>query len=81
MNDEMDGYVACMGHKRRHPFKGVVWRPEGDSPLGRGKWRWEVNVKTDLQELGWLGLDWIDLVEDRDRRQAFVNVVMLLWVP
>jgi len=66
---------------RRHLFKGLVWRPEGKSQLGGGKCRWEVNVKMDLQELGWVGLDWIDQAKDRDRRQAFVNVVMLLWVP
>jgi hypothetical protein len=35
----------------------------------------------DLQAVGWVGLDWIVLAEDRDRRQAFVNVVLLLWVP
>jgi hypothetical protein len=65
---------------RRHLFKGLVWRPEGESPLGREKCRWEVKVKMDLQEVGWVILDWFDLAEDRDRRQAFVNVVML-WVP
>jgi hypothetical protein len=63
---------------RRHPFKGLVRRPEGESPLRREKCRWEVNVKMDLQAVGWVGLDWIDLAEDRDRRQAFVNVVLLL---
>lgn len=57
----------------------LVWRPEGESPLRGEKCRWE--VKIDLQEGGWGILDWIDLAEDRDRRQAFVNVVMLLWVP
>jgi len=39
---------------RRHPFKGLVWRPEGESLLRRGKCRWEVNVKMDLQALGWV---------------------------
>jgi len=58
-----------------------VWRPEGESPLGGEKCRWEFKVKMDLQEVGWVVLDWIDLAEDWDRRQAFVNVVMLLWVP
>ena len=35
----------------------------------------------DLQEMGWVGLDWIDLAECRDRRQAYVNVLMILLVP
>lgn len=54
---------------RKHLFKGLVWRPEGESPLRGEKCRWE--VKMDLQEGGWVILDWIDLAEDRDRRQAF----------
>jgi hypothetical protein len=29
--------------------------------------RWEDNIKIDLQEVGWRGMDWIDLAEDRDR--------------
>jgi hypothetical protein len=35
----------------------------------------------DLQKVGWGGVDWIDMVQDRDRRQALVNAVMNLWVP
>jgi hypothetical protein len=35
----------------------------------------------DLQEVGWGVIDWIDLVQDRDRWQALVNMVMNLWVP
>jgi len=35
----------------------------------------------DLQEVGWRGMDWIDLAQDRDRWWALVNVVMNLWVP
>jgi hypothetical protein len=34
-----------------------------------------------LQEVGCGGLDWIDLAQDREREQAFVDVVMNLWVP
>ena len=39
------------------------------------------NVKMDLPEVGWGGMDWIDLAEDRDRWQMVVNVVINLWVP
>jgi hypothetical protein len=35
----------------------------------------------DLQEVGWGGVDWIDMAEDRDRWQAVVNAVMNLRVP
>ena len=39
------------------------------------------NFKMDFRELGWRGLDWIDLAEDGDRWRAVVNAVMKLWVP
>jgi hypothetical protein len=38
------------------------------------------NVKMDLQEVGWRGMDWIDLAHDRDRWRALVNTVMSPWV-
>jgi hypothetical protein len=43
--------------------------------------RWEDNIKMDLQEVGWGGMDWTELVQNRDRWQALVNAVMNLWVP
>ena len=39
----------------------------GKRPLGRPRRRWEYNIKKDLQEVGWLGMDWIELAQDRDR--------------
>ena len=50
-------------------------------PFGRPTFRWEDNVKMDLQEVGCGGVDWIDLAKDRDRWRALVNVVMNLRVP
>jgi hypothetical protein len=46
----------------------VFWlggRPEGMKPLGRPLHRWEDNSRMDLQEVGWGGMDWINLVQDR----------------
>jgi hypothetical protein len=50
-------------------------------PLGRPRSRWEDNIKMDLQEVGWEGMDWIELAQDRDRWRTLVNAVMNLWVP
>jgi hypothetical protein len=38
-----------------------VGKPEGKRPLGRSRRRWEDNIKMDLREIGWGGMDWIDL--------------------
>jgi CRISPR/Cas system-associated protein Cas7 (RAMP superfamily) len=38
------------------------------------------NIEMDLEEVGWVGMDWIDLAQDRDRWQALLNAVMNLWV-
>jgi hypothetical protein len=57
-----------------------VGRSEGRRPLGRPGRRWEDNIKIYLQEVGW-GMDWIELVQDRDRWKALVNAVMNVWFP
>jgi hypothetical protein len=42
---------------------------------------WVDNIKKDLRELGWGGMDWLDLAQDRDQWRALVNTVMNLRVP
>ena len=41
--------------------------PEGKRPLGRPRRIWEDNIKTDLQEVGFGDMNWIELVQVRDR--------------
>jgi hypothetical protein len=53
-----------MGGKR-NTYKILVGKPEGKRPLGRPGRRW-VNIKMNLREIGWDGMDWIDLAHDRD---------------
>ena len=55
-------------------------KPEVRRPLGRPRRRWEHNIKMDIQDVGW-GMNWIDLIQDKGRWQAFVNSVMNLRVP
>jgi hypothetical protein len=57
-----------------------VGKPEGKRPLGRPRRRWVDNIKMDLRETGWAGMDGIDLPQDRDQWRALVNTVMNLWV-
>ena len=66
------GHVACIG-KGRGLYRGLVGKPEGKRP----RYRWEDNMKMDIQEVGCGGMDWIELVQDRDLEYA----VMSLRVP
>jgi hypothetical protein len=58
-----------------------VGKPEGKRPLGRPRRRWVDNIKMDLGEIGWDGMDRIELAQDRDRWRALVNTVTNLRVP
>jgi hypothetical protein len=51
------------------------------SPLGIPRHRWEDSSRMDLTVIGWGGMDWIDLPQDRDQWRALVNTVMNLRVP
>jgi hypothetical protein len=59
----------------------LVWKPEGKRPLGRPSRRWEDNIKVDLHEVGCMGMDWIELAQDRDSWRALVNAVMDIRFP
>jgi hypothetical protein len=56
-------------------------KPEKRRPLGRPRRGWENNIKMYLREVGWRGMDWISLAQDRDRWRDFVNAVANLRVP
>jgi hypothetical protein len=50
-------------------------------PLGRPRRSLVDNIKMDLREIGWDGVDWIDTAQDRDQWRALVNAVLNLRVP
>jgi hypothetical protein len=74
------GYVARMGEKR-NVYRLLVGKPEGKRLLGRPRCRWMDNIKMGLLEIRLGDVDWIDLVQDRYRWIALVNMVMNLRVP
>jgi hypothetical protein len=74
------GYVERMG-ETRNAYSISVGKPEGKRPLGRPRRRWVDNIKMELREIEWDGMDWIDLAQDRDQWRALVNTVINLQVP
>jgi hypothetical protein len=64
--------IKCAGH--------LVGYPEGKRQVGRLRRRWVDNIKMDLREIGWCGMDSINMAEDRDQRRAHVNTVMNIWI-
>jgi hypothetical protein len=74
------GIVARIG-ERRGVYSIFVEKPEGKIPIGRPRRRWEDNVKMDLQLMGCVGMDWVQLSQGRVRWWAVVNAVMNFRVP
>jgi hypothetical protein len=66
--------------EERNVYRIWMGKPEEKRPLGRPRHRWVDNIKMDLREIGWDGMDWIDPVQDRDQWRALVNTVMNLRV-
>jgi hypothetical protein len=65
----------------RNAYKILVGKPERKRPLGRPRRKWVDNIKMDhLREIGWDGMNWIELAQDRDQWRAVVNTVMNLRV-
>jgi hypothetical protein len=51
-----EGYVVCMGEKK-HQCRILMGKPEGKRPLGGPRRRWEDNIRMDLREIEWGGMD------------------------
>jgi hypothetical protein len=76
------GIVLCSTYgEKRNAYKILMGKPERKRPLGGPRRRLEDNIKIDLKDVGWGGVDWIDLAQDRDRWRAFLKTPMNLLVP
>jgi len=66
--------------EERGVYRVLLGKPEGRRPLGRHRRRW-VDISMDLQEVGYVYMDWIGLAQDRDRWRMLVSAVMSIRVP
>jgi hypothetical protein len=76
---EWDGHIARMGKTRK--ACRLVGKPGRKRPLRRPRRRWVDNIKMNLGGMGWGGVDWIGLTQDRDKWRALVNALMNFRVP
>jgi hypothetical protein len=65
----------------RNAYRILLEMPEGKRPLRRPRRRWVDYIKMDLRDIGWDGMDWIDLDQNRDQWRALVNTVTNLRDP
>jgi hypothetical protein len=78
--DKMGRACSTNGEKR-NAYRLLVGKPDGKRPLGRPRRKLVGNIKMDLREIGWDGMDWIDLAQDRDQWRALLNIVINFRVP
>jgi hypothetical protein len=75
------GRACSTNGEKMNAYRILVGKPEGKRPLGRPRRRWDDNIRIDLREIGWGGMDWLDLAQERNQWRALVNTVMNLRVP
>jgi hypothetical protein len=65
----------------RNAYKILVRKPDRKRQLQNLKHIWEDNIRLNLRETGWEGVDWINLAQDRFHWQVLVNMEINLWAP
>jgi hypothetical protein len=75
------GRACSKNGEKRNAYRILAGNPEGKRPLTRPRRRWVNIIEMDLREIGWGGMVWIDLAQDRAHWRALVNTVMNLRVP
>ena len=72
--------MTCM-EEGRSAFKILTGKPTGKRPLGRHRFRWEDNIRMDLEEIGINAGNWVDSAQDSNYWKALVNATLNLRVP
>ena len=67
--------------RKKSAYTVLLWKHEGTGTVEKPRGRWEDNIKMYVKEVGWEGVDWISLFQDRQEWRAVVNTVMNHWVP
>jgi hypothetical protein len=75
------GWACCTNWEERNVYRVLVGKPERKRILGRPRCRWVDNIKINLREIEWDGMDWIDLTLRRNQLRALVNTVINFRVP
>jgi hypothetical protein len=64
--------------EKRNADNILIGKPEGKRPFGRARRRWEGNIRKDLRNIGWEGVEWIHLALDKEQWRVLVNMVRKL---
>jgi hypothetical protein len=75
----MSGVCSTNG-ENRNAYRLSMGKREGKRPLERPRRRWVDNIKTDLREIGWEGVDWIHMAQNNDQWRTLVNTISNLRV-
>jgi hypothetical protein len=80
MYNEIYKIHALGMREKRNVYRILVGIPEGKRSLGRSRRRWVDTIEINLREIGWDGMDSIQLVQNRDQYRALVNTLLNLRV-
>ncbi|PNF20161.1 hypothetical protein B7P43_G00613 [Cryptotermes secundus] len=75
VKEDEEGRSCSANVEKKNVYRILVEKPEGKRPQGRPRRRWVDGIRVDLREIGWDGMDWIDLAQDRDQWRALVNTL------
>jgi hypothetical protein len=67
--------------EKRNAYRVLVEKPAGNRPPWRSRRRWDDNIKIDLRVIGWSGMNWICLSQNRDQCKVLVNMVTIVRFP